>query len=375
MPVLLPVRRVGWSRAVTLGGARLAWASDVRLALTAKPNAEAMADEPVWGHFHRFARVSGFRSIQSLEAAFPAWNYSGIGRYTRLRSAIVEYLAGGTQKRRLYNYFQAHSPHPQVLLPCNWLYGWRYMLNRWAFHNADFYRAPLTVRSCPACAREDLVGAGFAWFRRMHQLPGVDWCLKHSHPLHVEPAPMNFLDFAKWKIVQVPLRTERSGRAPPFIHRYIYAITWLAESSGCPDRAYQLTRELNKIEFGEYDPRYGALRLMSAPTSIAPMDWYRSHFQDPTPPPPWAFDITNEFTIPSIALRAAALTQSLDDMESLTTQAESGSKRSKIYSIDDLQQVLDLDDHFPDVEGEKLDRIRWPHCRTPRSARVGLGVS
>lgn len=334
-----------------------------------------MADEPVWGHFHRFAWVSGFRSIHSLEAAFPAWRHSGSGRHTRLRSAIVEHLAGGTDKRALYNYFQAHSQHPQVLLPCRWLYAWRYMLNRWAFHNADFYRAPLIVRSCSACAMEDIATWGFAWFRRVHQLPGVDWCLKHSHALHAEPAPVNFLDFAKWKIVQPPLRLKKPSKIAPFVHRYVHAITWLAESCGCPDRAYQLTRELNRIEYGEFEPSYGALRLSNTPISIAPMNWYRAHFHYPGPSPTWVHEITDNFTVPSIAIRAAELTQSLGDLNSLMIEANERSKRQKIYSVEDLQGVLDLDDRFPSVERERLVEIRWPHCRIPVWAAVGRGAT
>ena len=180
--------------------------------MTAKT--EAMADESIWGHFHRFAWLSGFRSIQSLEVAFPAWRHFGKGRYTRLRSDIVEHLAGGAEKRTLYSYFLAHSPHPQVFLLGSWLWEWRYMLNRWAFHNADFYRSPNTVRSCPDCATEDIANEGFAWFRRMHQLPGVSWCLKHSRPLNEELAPMDFLDLTERKIVNGSRQAGRPRRAP-----------------------------------------------------------------------------------------------------------------------------------------------------------------
>lgn len=36
---------------------------------------------------------------------------------------------------------------------------------------------------CPKCVREDLDRWGFSFFRREHQLPGIDWCSKHRAPL------------------------------------------------------------------------------------------------------------------------------------------------------------------------------------------------
>lgn len=33
---------------------------------------------------------------------------------------------------------------------------------------------------CPACAQEDRLSAGRSYWRRSHQIPGVDWCPKHE---------------------------------------------------------------------------------------------------------------------------------------------------------------------------------------------------
>lgn len=45
-------------------------------------------------------------------------------------------------------------------------------------------------RLCPICVEEDLGFRGISYWRRMHQLHGVTWCLKHKAPL---VAPMRSL--------------------------------------------------------------------------------------------------------------------------------------------------------------------------------------
>lgn len=34
---------------------------------------------------------------------------------------------------------------------------------------------------CPVCADEDMASQGYSYWRRSHQLPGVDWCNKHRY--------------------------------------------------------------------------------------------------------------------------------------------------------------------------------------------------
>lgn len=38
---------------------------------------------------------------------------------------------------------------------------------------------------CPACVAEDMDFRGIPYWRRSHQIPGLDWCPKHGHPLVV----------------------------------------------------------------------------------------------------------------------------------------------------------------------------------------------
>lgn len=42
-----------------------------------------------------------------------------------------------------------------------------------------------SLRFCLACARQDALDAGIGWWRREHQLPGVDVCIHHGEPLNL----------------------------------------------------------------------------------------------------------------------------------------------------------------------------------------------
>lgn len=51
---------------------------------------------------------------------------------------------------------------------------------------SDQLSAPLRrLRFCKDCAHEDLSYWGYSYWRRSHQIPGVDWCPKHSRLLTI----------------------------------------------------------------------------------------------------------------------------------------------------------------------------------------------
>lgn len=54
---------------------------------------------------------------------------------------------------------------------------------------------------CPDCIAEDRNFWGISYWRRTHQLPGIDWCLKHRTPLHVAPSIKAF-DFLPGDIAE-----------------------------------------------------------------------------------------------------------------------------------------------------------------------------
>ncbi|WCM23626.1 TniQ family protein [Paraburkholderia bryophila] len=62
-------------------------------------------------------------------------------------------------------------------------YRYQDLVNRW-LKPAD---GPLLkhLRFCLECARQDALDAGIGWWRREHQLPGVDICIHHHEPLNL----------------------------------------------------------------------------------------------------------------------------------------------------------------------------------------------
>lgn len=321
-----------------------------------------MPDEPIWGHFLRFTRVNGLRNVPALKAKIPALEYPGCGSQALLRTAIVEHLAGGKEKRKLYEYFQAHSSHSQVLRMERWLFRWRYMLNRWAFHNADFYQTPLAVRVCPACANEDAAIHGFTWFRRTHQLPGVEWCLRHSQFLKPLPAPMKLLNAKSWQDLKIPSAQVLRGDIPPFINRYVLALEWLTKQGGSAIPAHRFAASLDRLG-----------SEVKGNWSAPPFRWCTDHFTNPDASSR-AISCFGRSTLPGLAIKAAQLTFSIDDVARLTQEAE----RFPVPEEDEIYarylKMLDLDGEDPCLELEELIRDPWPyhHYASWSQACVGL---
>jgi len=51
-------------------------------------------------------------------------------------------------------------------------------------------RKHLFARFCPLCALCDQASFGFSYWRRIHQLPGIERCIEHGGPLRIVASPM-----------------------------------------------------------------------------------------------------------------------------------------------------------------------------------------
>lgn len=49
-----------------------------------------------------------------------------------------------------------------------------------------------TMGWCPSCRDTDTATHGFSYWRRQHQLPGIDWCREHVRPTVQTPIEMSF---------------------------------------------------------------------------------------------------------------------------------------------------------------------------------------
>jgi hypothetical protein len=81
---------------------------------------------------------------------------------------------------------------------------------------------------CPACVAEDMDFRGIPYWRRSHQIPGLDWCPKHGQALL--PAERNLFE-----------------ALPP-------AFSWRMEDSGYPEKIeHPVTRRYGEIALGLID--------------------------------------------------------------------------------------------------------------------------
>lgn len=85
-------------------------------------------------------------------------------------------------------------------------------------------------RYCPKCVKEDVGYRGFAYFRRSHQITGIDWCLKHQIKLkNIEesaiPTPISLMQKANSEILSSSF-IEQS----PAIERYVHIFDGLVSN-------------------------------------------------------------------------------------------------------------------------------------------------
>lgn len=103
-----------------------------------------------------------------------------------------------------------------------------------AFSRRFGMRIPKTgVCVCTSCIREDLASSGLSWYRRAHQLFGVDWCHRHSEPLHMVNAT-NAFD-------QLPHHWQSTRRIVPVIPKVS-----TVETTDIPKRYFEIAMGLLK---------------------------------------------------------------------------------------------------------------------------------
>lgn len=76
------------------------------------------------------------------------------------------------------------------------------------------------VSACPDCVKEDIDYRGFAYWRRIHQVPGVAWCPKHQTKLIVDDK--SALNTSPDRIINLTLTTaqDANSRPPAIVQRY-----------------------------------------------------------------------------------------------------------------------------------------------------------
>lgn len=248
----------------------------------------AMPDEPAWGQFRRMALENGLHSQQALLRLFSNGDEGtkgGEGSLLSARVGLAKLMAGGSRREDLLKFYRAHCIHPQIFESSRSIRHWWRFVMRWGLHHGNLYPSRMVVRSCNECACEDVEKLGFSWYRQGHQLPGIDWCLKHECPLHEFPAGVDLVRSTFWKLYPIPRASpERPQPLPPFVRRYMRAMEFLRNSRKV-DAWDQFGRETLLAFFGSAGGSFEEINLLEGHVvDAAPKEWYRIHFKEPTSP-------------------------------------------------------------------------------------------
>lgn len=145
----------------------------------------ALPDEHALGILGRLARQNGLTSRNQMIRALRA-NSTDQGNVPLL------WLIGEAIGKSKFKIETEHS-----MLPAH------FPMNRY-FDNPESsakrarlvgYRGLLPANTmcwCPSCRDIDTTAHGFSYWRRLHQLPGIDWCRKHLRPTIQTPIKMAF---------------------------------------------------------------------------------------------------------------------------------------------------------------------------------------
>lgn len=278
-----------------------------------------MPDEPVWGQYIRTMHINGLPNDQAMLDAIHALGNPS----RRLKRRVALHFLAGT--RHLWDYFRAHSVHLQLGAAFAWAtQSWnsKQILNRWHFHHSRYFPSPCVVRRCPQCLIEDHAQHGYSWFRRIHQLPGVEWCPTHGTALDVAPSAGSVVA-SKLAFKKVDHLCDLDA-APAFIRRYIMALEWLCACQNVSARAH-LESWIEEEGAGPnsigWEPGFWS---EEAVTRNAPDEWFAAQFVQPCGNMKrWGFGgLSPGGYNPALALLTAALTTSVADVAALIASAE-----------------------------------------------------
>ena len=204
---------------------------------------EIMPGEILWGHFERFLAFNGFDCSSAVKALRQGIEPSN-GKYRW--PTLVELLAGklGMSTQQICQHF--------TTLPFDHAVTDNYQGIRHgdpAMASVLRYKvktyAKLGGVICPDCVVEDEGYWGFGYFRREHQLPGINHCSKHqTHLLWQTRSEEIFFPDANNRALKpkVENKTHADGGSDKslFMENYLGIIDhWLMQTSPIPVRVFK----------------------------------------------------------------------------------------------------------------------------------------
>lgn len=278
-----------------------------------------MPDEPSWGHARRLLRENGIYDLRALLSILKCEESPEVLKSIRFQKVFYGLLAYGAETPQSGSYFERHCMLPQLSAPR--LFGWRWEgMHRWILHHATYYPSPLVERSCPQCALEDLVKHGFSWFRRVHQLPGVNWCLQHECGLNGRTSSRSPLDPRSFRNVGPTTSAAPFLRIHEFVRRYLLALNWLRTLSDY--LAWEAATSVIESASGGLF-RSGDSSFNDHIKSAAPTTWYVANFVDVRAIGLRQLVPDMRYRTAHLALAVASITQSDGDVDELIRLAAS----------------------------------------------------
>ena len=280
-----------------------------------------MPDEPVWGQYMRTMHINGLGDLAMLDAIH------ALGDRSRrdTRRIALRFLAG---THHLWHYFRGHSVYLQLIEESAWEKqpsGPKKVPYRWYFHHSRYFPSPCVIRRCPQCVTEDQAQHGYSWFRRILQLPGVEWCPTHGTALHLAPSADNVVtnELTFKKVDGLP----DLDAAPAFVRRYVMVLGWLCTRQRYSARAYLeswIEKESAEPSIDYWNCKLNPWHEESIVASNAPAEWFAAQFVHPSEGMKRTGFIEPSLGSynPTLALLTAALTTSDADVAAVIARAQ-----------------------------------------------------
>lgn len=146
-----------------------------------------MSDEFMPGHIARFAYINGFRSASTFITELTSHSREACNNgdpleiYQRFCSLL---------KIDSNNYLGKHTMLPiERMAALEETMIDSYEKPRITHHRSALLKLNDKAFFCAKCAEEDVIQHGFSYWRRIHQIHGVNWCIQHgsNYPLSYVP--------------------------------------------------------------------------------------------------------------------------------------------------------------------------------------------
>lgn len=217
--------------------------------------------------------------------------------------------------------------------------------------------------ACRACASEDVDRWGFSWYRRAHQIPGLEWCERHLMPLSRidDDDPSGELPhtwFERGAVRDVSGRTLGLHCQKGALRRYLSVCSALLDREA-PADSKALNRKLktraNALGMGVDSEKHES-KLKTAISTFADQDWISEHFPD---------------IQKGERIAETRLGRLLRDPRAVAQGADYGLLIALLY--DDVDEAMDLLFGIRKPVGESINSARSEASRRP--AHVELVMS